>query len=143
MATLCSEAGFDGYSITLPEGRYTAGELAGYGFPILSATSNYHTIKSIKLAPGYQVTLYRQDDFSGTSAPLTESSDIPASWRSRICSIVVEPLPDGIGDFSDNPSSNEPAEYFDLAGRRVVNPVRHGTYIVRKGGKSRVVKSEK
>ena len=143
VATLCSEAGFDGHSITLPEGRYTAGELAGYGFPILSATSNYHTIKSIKLAPGYQVTLYRQDDFSGTSAPLTESSDIPASWRSRICSIVVEPLPDGIDDFNDNPSSNKPAEYFDLAGRRVVNPVRHGTYIVRKGGKSRVVKSEK
>lgn len=138
--TLCDDTGYGGYGITLPEGRYTAGELAGYGIPLLNATYNYHTIKSIKLAPGYQVTLYREDDFSGTSVTLTESSDIPSSWRSRICTIVVEPLPDGIGDFSDNQSIDEPAEIYDLAGRRVVNPVRSGTYIVRKGGKSRVVK---
>ena len=139
-ATLYVDESYGGYSISLPEGRYTAGELSAYGFPMSTLTYGYHTIKSVRLSEGYQMTIYRQPDFTGSATSLTESTEqVPSAVRTRISSIVIEPLPDGIDDFDADLSIAAPVEIYDLAGRRVVGTTRPGIYVVRRGGKSRVV----
>ncbi|MBQ6433048.1 MAG: hypothetical protein IJJ94_03770 [Bacteroidaceae bacterium] len=144
-ATLCLDRGFGGYTISLPEGRYSAGELAAYGFPAANATYFYHTLNSVSLAPDYQITIYTQGNFEGSAYTATEStSQLPASVRSRIVSVVVEPKPDAIESImadSNQESSKSKVQSpksFDLAGRRVSAPSRPGLYIV--DGKKVVVR---
>ena len=136
--TLYAKSEFGGYNISLPEGRYTPGELAGYGFPINNLAYAYHTVYAIQLAEGYQITVYSKADYSGSSYTFTESvSQMSASWRSRICSIVVEPQPDGINEMKDEELRMNNSEIFNLAGQRMSKPTK-GLYIV--NGKKVLVK---
>lgn len=133
--TLHADADYGGYSISLPEGSYTAGELSAYGFPATSSTYFYHTISSLELVEGYKVSVYRQGNFEGAAYEVTESTaQLPASVRSRTCSIVVEPKPDGILDTPETVSADNA---FDIAGRHIAKPTRPGIYII--GGKKVVL----
>ena len=127
--TLYTSNDYGGYSIGLPEGRYTPGELAGYGFQFTNLNYAYHTISSIQLTEGYQMTVYSKSDYSGTSYTFTESTNrVPSGWRSRICAISVEPQPDGI---TTHPSMKGDGVVYDLAGREIGNGrLSRGLYIV-------------
>lgn len=142
VATLYTGLDYSDYGFTLPVGRYTADELTAYGFPIASSAYSSRTIRSLKLAPGYQLTVYRSVDLSGTSYTFTESVEqIPSAWRTRFLSVEVSQIPDGIRDFNHEAPSQA---VYDLSGRSVhpssLNTQHHkGIYIIRQGNKSRKV----
>lgn len=143
VATLYLGLDYDDYGFTLPVGRYTADELTAYGFPITNAAYSSRVIRSVKLASGYQITVYRTADFTGTSYTFTESTaQIPATWRTRIVSVEVSPIPDGIGNIAHD---NVPEAIYDISGRQILNnhlsthKIPHGIYVVRQGNKSHKV----
>lgn len=140
VVTLCTDEDYGGYAITLPVGTYTPGELAAYGFPLSNLQYGYHTVRSVRVAPGYQLAAYRRADRSDTPQVLTaDTPQLAASLRSRLVSIVVEPVPDGIIDVGTPDAVAPEAEYYDLAGRRVTPTTRRGLYVVRDGNRQGVV----
>lgn len=139
VATLYTGVDYSDYGFTLPVGRYTADELTAYGFPIANSAYSSRTIRSIKLAPGYQLTVYRATDLTGTSNTFTESVEqIPSAWRTRFLSVEVSQIPDGIDNTPSDDQLSTPSAIYDLSGRRA-DGHKPGTYIVRQGGKTRVV----
>jgi ribosomal protein S7 len=54
----------DGYSVSLPVGNYTLSQLTALG--VLN-----NDVSSVKVQAGYQITLYNDDNFSGSSLTLT------------------------------------------------------------------------
>lgn len=143
VATLYLGLDYTDYGFTLPVGRYTADELTAYGFPINNSVYNSRIIRSVKLVPGYQLTAFRSKDLTGTSYTFTESTEeIPTALHTRIVSIEVSQIPDGIGDFQKRAESQA---VYDLSGRSVSHPsslsTQHhkGVYIIRQGNQTRKI----
>lgn len=100
--SLYQHCSYDGYRVQLEPGSYTASQLADLG-----AVDN--DVSSIKVSPGYQVTVYQYDNFSGYSWTLsgddqcitdnTEGRGDGLDWNDDISSVVV--------DETENPPSNE------------------------------------
>ncbi|WP_408952339.1 carbohydrate-binding protein [Lysobacter sp. Hz 25] len=66
VASAYQHCDFGGWGVALPEGRYTAAQLQARGI-------GNDQISSLRVNPGYQVTLYQDDNFSGAS--VTKSAD--------------------------------------------------------------------
>ncbi len=64
--TVCQHADYAGYTVQLPVGTYTLGQLQALG------VSN-DDLSSVKVPSGRTVTLYKDDNFSGTSKVLASS----------------------------------------------------------------------
>ena len=135
-----------GYSVSLPVGRYTSGQLAAYGIAEIGTTAVYREISSIELAEGYQIVTYNKEEFTGMSALWQETTDdLGARWRNRITSLEVMPIPTGIELVEQQPSDDY--DIYDLTGRRLVSSgsanalqsLPRGTYVVRHAGQSRVI----
>ncbi|PKV50178.1 putative secreted protein (Por secretion system target) [Aquimarina sp. MAR_2010_214] len=60
VATVYEDCSYGGYAVGLGEGRYTKDQLLGLG-------AKDNAISSLKVKPGYQITLYFDDNFTGTS----------------------------------------------------------------------------
>nr|AYM53674.1 hypothetical protein [Cystobacter fuscus] len=77
-----------GYGAALPVGRYTLSALNAWGV-------RNDDISSLKVASGYQVTLYADDNFAG--ATLTKTADdaslIDDDWNDKVSSLVVSQGP--------------------------------------------------
>ncbi len=83
-ATVYADANYGGYSVSLAEGSYSQSELSLYGF--LGGD-----LSSLKVNPGYKITLYSNPDFTGDSK--TWSSDagsVGSDWNDRARSIRIE-----------------------------------------------------
>ncbi|MFB9058204.1 beta-1,3-glucanase family protein [Mariniflexile ostreae] len=83
--TLYWDCSFAGKSAALSEGRYTMAQLAVLGVP------NDH-VSSLRIQPGYQATLYWDDNFSG--ADLVKTSDVDCltndgNWNDKMTSIII------------------------------------------------------
>lgn len=75
---------FKGPAVNLPIGRYTLADLQTLGL-------NNDDISSIKVSPGYRVTLYEHDNFQGASASrATDLACFYDGWNDRVSSIIVE-----------------------------------------------------
>lgn len=82
--SLFQDYNYGGYGVYLPAGSYTLSQLKAYG-------ARNDDITSLKVTPGYTVTLYADDNFSGASLTLSSDVallDIPA-WNDKVSSIVV------------------------------------------------------
>ena len=80
VATLYGASGFRGVGYPLPIGEYTTPQLAACGI-----SDNW--ISSIKILPGYRVTVYESDDFLGKTEEYTSDSNISGI---RVSSLKIE-----------------------------------------------------
>lgn len=78
---------YRGTQTGLPIGRYTFADLKSLGI-------KNDDISSLKVSPGYRVTLYEHDNFQGASAVRTEDqSCLGNEWNDRASSMIVERQP--------------------------------------------------
>jgi len=84
-ATFYSDCNYGGYAIGLPLGTFTTSQIAAYGI-------NNDDISSLKVVPGYQVTLYTDNNFVGTSMVFTGNDDclVDNSLNDLVSSIKIE-----------------------------------------------------
>ncbi|WKB56117.1 carbohydrate-binding protein [Eleftheria terrae] len=84
VATAYQHCNYGGYGVPLAEGRYTLSQLRAMG----AANDD---LSSLRVKPGYQVTLYSDDNFGGRS--LTKKSDsaclVNDAFNDQASSIVV------------------------------------------------------
>lgn len=87
-ATLYTDTNFAGDSTDLPVGTYTTAQLSAAGY------SN-NSLSSLKVPAGLKVTLYKDDNFAGTSVVKTadDSSLVDDGLNDQISSIKVEIVP--------------------------------------------------
>ena len=84
IATLHEKCDYNGYKITLHEGDYTLSDLKEYGI-------DDNAISSIKLLPGYTMTAWTEDNFSGTSMEITTPAECLAnSFDNAISSLKIQ-----------------------------------------------------
>jgi hypothetical protein len=85
--TVYQDINHGGYAAALPVGRYTLSALSAQGV-------RNDDITSLKVASGYRVTLYADDNFIG--ATLTKTADdaslVDDNWNDAASSIVVEAI---------------------------------------------------
>lgn len=78
------DANYGGYGVSLPVGSYNLARLRAYG-----AVND--DLTSLKVAAGYKVVLYADDNFTGASTTIT--ADVPlldvATWNDKVTSLVV------------------------------------------------------
>ncbi|HEY0608169.1 MAG TPA: T9SS type A sorting domain-containing protein, partial [Chitinophaga sp.] len=85
-ASLFQDINYGGYGVTLPAGRYTLTQLKAYG-------ARNDDITAIRVTPGFTVTLYQDDNFSGNSITITADNPLlDASWNDRTSSVVISSL---------------------------------------------------
>ncbi len=92
-ATLYKDQGYQGAAHLFTEGRYDAGSMVGYRMLVtdMLRESLDNAVSSIKLDPGYKVTLYDRNDFTGPSKTFTASVEyVGDDWQDKASSIVVE-----------------------------------------------------
>lgn len=84
-AVAYKDCNYGGYAVGLTPGSYTQGQLNALG--ILN-----NDISSIKVTPGYKVTLYQDDNFSGSTLVLTANDDclVDNGWNDVVSSVKVE-----------------------------------------------------
>jgi len=84
-ATVYKDCSYGGYAAGLNTGSYTLSQLNALG--ILN-----DDISSLKVKPGYKVTLYQNDNFSGSTLVLTGDDDclVDNSWNDVASSLKVE-----------------------------------------------------
>ncbi|MET0404378.1 MAG: hypothetical protein ABW123_18345 [Cystobacter sp.] len=89
-ATVFQDINYGGYAATLSVGRYNAAALGAQGV-------RNDDITSLKVASGYKVTLYADDNFGGATLVKTadDASLVDDSWNDVVSSIVVEPVNGG------------------------------------------------
>jgi lysophospholipase L1-like esterase len=82
--TIFQDCSFGGYSVDLPAGSYTTADLVAKG-------ARDNDISSVMVTAGYQVTLYSNDNFSGTSFALVSSNSclIANGFNDQTSSIQV------------------------------------------------------
>ena len=84
IASLYADSDYRGYSKSLGEGSYTQAELAMYG---ISAKD----ISSLKVTPGFKVTIYEDDNFNGKSKSyIASESFVGEEWNDKMSSLKVE-----------------------------------------------------
>jgi len=85
-ASLFQDINYGGYGVTLPAGSYTLTKLKAYG-------ARNDDITAIKVTPGFTVTLYQDDNFSGNSITLTADNPLlDASWNDKVSSVIISAL---------------------------------------------------
>ena len=83
VATVYQDCGYGGYAIGLPVGEYTLTQLIALGV-------KNDDISSIKINSGYTATLYKDDNFQGTSLSLTsDNSCFTANSFNDVASSIV------------------------------------------------------
>ena len=83
VATFCSDINYGGYNIGLPIGSFTTADLAAYGI-------TNDDISSFKVNSGYKVTVYNDNNFSGTSTSYTsDQSNVGSTYNDQISSIKI------------------------------------------------------
>ncbi|MDR1119915.1 MAG: T9SS type A sorting domain-containing protein [Dysgonamonadaceae bacterium] len=87
-ATFYEEAQYGGYAVSLPEGSFHTADMAAYGI-----TNN--DVSSLKVNPGYEVTIYDADNFGGRNYSFDSDADNMARTGNNIASsirIVMKPV---------------------------------------------------
>ena len=107
-----SEKNFGGYCVSLPEGKFTQGELAVYGL-----TAN--DLSSIEIVDNfYQAKLYTSTNCTGSYLLCRNPrKTLSSSYDNKICSILIEPNPNAIKDIKNSNDSND--LIYNLAGQRL------------------------
>jgi len=82
--TVYQHCDYTGTAISLPVGRYALTDLAAKGVP-------NDSVSSIKVAAGYQATLYQHDQFGGTALTLTgdDACLVDNSFNDQLSSLVI------------------------------------------------------
>lgn len=110
VATLYQDSNYGGYGFALPEGTFTLAQLRSYGI-------QNNDVSSLKVLPGYKVTLYDNDNFSGASVVYTSDVNfVGGDWNDKATSVRIEPNGvSGMGGFFkvQNRNSNK---FLDLDG---------------------------
>ena len=83
VATLYQDASYGGYGFALPEGTFTLSQLRAYGI-------QNNDVSSLKVLPGYKVTLFDDDNFGGSSVVYTSDVDFVGNWNDRATSVKIE-----------------------------------------------------
>lgn len=120
-----SEKNFKGYCVSLPAGKFTQPDLAVYGL-----TAN--DLSSIEIVDDfYQAKLYTTTDCKGSYLlRRTSGTQFSSTYDNKVCSILIEPNPNGISGISGN--TDEEEAIYNLSGQRL-NKMQRGINIV--GGK--------
>ena len=123
----------EGYSISLPVGKFNQSELAVYG-----ATAA--ELLSVKLMPGYKVTLFTGSELDGFSEVFSSDSDYFGNeWFSLgVCSVMVEPNDEaGIEEISGVDSK---IDVFNMQGLKIhtqdIESLPSGIYIIKSRNKT-------
>lgn len=86
-AVLYNDVNYGGTAVSFPVGNYRLADMNAGGFPD-------DAISSFTLPPGYQITLFEHDNFTGQSLTATSSmSWIGAGWNDRVTSFIVSLIP--------------------------------------------------
>lgn len=117
-----SEKNYGGYCVSLPEGKFSQGELAVYGMKA-------NDVSSIEIVdPYYQAKLYTGPNCVGTGLLRRQSlKALSSAYNNRICSILIEPNPTAIDEIQESPNSTGPI--YNLAGQRL-DKMQRGINIV-------------
>jgi hypothetical protein len=112
-ATFYDEYEYKGYAVALPEGSFHTADMAAYGLTDNEASS-------IRINPGYEVTVYDGDHFGGASCVFnSDIASLSGCGNNRISSIIIT-----------RKASALPAIGKEDAGIRLYpNPARHFLYI--------------
>lgn len=98
--SLYQHCDYGGWRSSLGVGGYTSSDLIDLG-------GLNNDASSVKVAPGYAVTLYSEDDFQGET--LTVTSDniclVDEGWNDRVSSVLVETYTDPAAHWSFNDGS--------------------------------------
>ena len=88
--TLYEDCHFQGWAVPLEVFSYSSVELNALGTDYVKKN-----VSSIKVASGYQVTLYSGGKFNGKKLTLTGNEEclVAGGFNDRMMSIKIEPLP--------------------------------------------------
>ena len=82
--TLYTDAGYKGKAVTLSEGKYNLSRMGLYNL-------KDNDMSSLKVTPGFKVTIYEDDNFNGKSKSYTASeSFVGEEWNDKMSSLKVE-----------------------------------------------------
>jgi chitinase len=83
-ATFYKDCSYGGTAISLPAGSYTRAQMIAKGI-------NDDDISSLKVQSGYKVTLYWDDNFTGTTLVKTGDDDclVDDGWNDKVTSLVI------------------------------------------------------
>ena len=82
--TLYTDAGYKGKAVTLSEGEYNLSRMGLYNL-------KDNDMSSLKVTPGFKVTIYEDDNFNGKSKSYTASeSFVGEEWNDKMSSLKVE-----------------------------------------------------
>ncbi len=83
-ATFYKDCSYGGTAVSLPAGSYTRAQMIAKGI-------NDDDISSLKVQSGYKVTLYWDDNFTGTTLVKTGDDDclVDDGWNDKVTSLVV------------------------------------------------------
>ena len=120
--TLYTDADYKGKAVTLSEGKYNLNQMGLYNL-----TDN--DMSSLKVTPGFKVTIYEGDNFNGKSKSyIASESFVGAEWNDKMSSLTVEAYHElqvtyQIGDDSEAVTSGVSTEgsLATLLGDKVMN----------------------
>ena len=82
--TLYTDADYKGKAVTLSEGTYNLSRMGLYNL-------KDNDMSSLKVTPGFKVTIYEDDNFNGKSKSYTASeSSVGEEWNDKMSSLKVE-----------------------------------------------------
>ena len=82
--TLYTDKGYKGKAVTLSEGQYNLSRMGLYNL-------KDNDMSSLKVTPGFKVTIYEDDNFNGKSKSYTASeSFVGEEWNDKMSSLKVE-----------------------------------------------------
>ena len=82
--TLYTDKGYKGKAVTLSEGKYNLSRMGLYNL-------KDNDMSSLKVTPGFKVTIYEDDNFNGKSKSYTASeSFVGEEWNDKMSSLTVE-----------------------------------------------------
>ena len=82
--TLYTDEGYKGKAVTLSEGEYNLSRMGLYN-------QKDNDMSSLKVTPGFKVTIYEDDNFNGKSKSYTASeSFVGEEWNDKMSSLKVE-----------------------------------------------------
>lgn len=117
VATFYYDSNYGGKSVALEEGTYTIANLAAYCL-------DDNVISSLKVLPGYKVTVYTNDNFTGTSQVFnTNTTYVGNALNDQISSIKIEAQ--GVSGFSGKYKiKGHNGLFLDMDGNATANATR-------------------
>ena len=120
--TLYTDADYKGKAVTLSEGKYNLSRMGLYNL-------KDNDMSSLKVTPGFKVTIYEGDNFNGKSKSyIASESFVGAEWNDKMSSLTVEAYHElqvtyQIGDDSEAVTSGVSTEgsLATLLGDKVMN----------------------